>query len=62
MAAMIRRLALASLVLSLALGGCASARPAPSGPASDTPRVRCLSDPGEAGTRPLFFFLCVQSP
>jgi hypothetical protein len=63
MTAMVRRLALASLMLPLILAGCAtSTSPPDRARRPDAPRVRCLSDPGEQGTRPLFFFFCVQSP
>jgi hypothetical protein len=34
-------------------------------PRSSAPRVRCLTDPqrdAREGTRPLFFFFCVESP
>jgi len=52
--------ALLALVL-VALAGCA----APSAPpprASQPPRARCLADPNETGTRPLFFLFCIESP
>jgi hypothetical protein len=52
--------ALVVLVL-LTITGCAAASsPPPRG--SQPPRTRCLSDPNETGTRPLFFFFCIESP
>jgi uncharacterized protein YceK len=61
----------ALVLLFAVLSGCASASSssssnsgsAPRGSAS--PRVRCLSDPARddaSGTRPLLYFLCVESP
>jgi len=45
----------------LTITGCAAASsPPPRG--SQPPRTRCLSDPNETGTRPLFFFFCIESP
>ncbi|HEY7518539.1 MAG TPA: hypothetical protein VIE36_09635 [Methylomirabilota bacterium] len=58
---MIRRsLALALAVLALA--GCASGQPSASASSSNPPRARCLVDPNEGGTRPLIYFLCIESP
>ena len=60
-----------ALVLLLALlSGYASASSSSSNSGSaprgsTSPRVRCLSDPARddaSGTRPLFYFLCVESP
>jgi len=61
-----------ALVLSLllvALAACATPSSSrSSGSASrsaGSPRVRCLSDPARddaSGTRPLFYFMCVESP
>ena len=50
----------------LLLVGCASATPSREPERQSTsPRVRCLANPqrdaGE-GTRPLFFFFCMESP
>jgi hypothetical protein len=57
-----RALVLAALALSLA--GCAA--PAGSGAVEPRSRAVCLDEPrrGEPAdsTRPLFFFLCVQTP
>jgi hypothetical protein len=50
----------------LLLVGCASGTPSRGAERpSDSPRVRCLSDPKRdtsEGTRPLFFFFCIESP
>jgi len=65
------RRGVALVLLFAVLSGCASAPSssssnsgsAPRG--STSPRVRCLSDPARddaSGTRPLFYFLCVESP
>ncbi|MGH2608123.1 MAG: hypothetical protein ACRDHF_03450 [Tepidiformaceae bacterium] len=43
----------------LALAACATANPSP--PPSSGQRVRCISDPREKDTRPLFFFFCIES-
>lgn len=57
-----RALALAGLALALA----ACAAPAGSNTVEPRPRAVCLDEPrrGETSdsTRPLFFFLCVQTP
>jgi len=58
---MIRRL-LAVVFLVLTLSGCALGGQSPSPTASSSPRTRCLVDPNEAGTRPLVFLFCVESP
>jgi hypothetical protein len=53
-------LLLTVLIVTL-IAGCANvSSPPPRG--SQAPRVRCLSDPNETGTRPLLFFFCVESP
>jgi hypothetical protein len=60
----------ALVLLFAALSGCASASSSSSNSGSaprgsTSPRVRCLSDPARddaSGTRPLFYFLCVESP
>jgi hypothetical protein len=50
-------------LLALLLGcSSSSARQQPNPRAGTTPRVRCVSDPHESQTRPLFFLLCVESP
>lgn len=58
--------AAAALVLlaALAAGGCATGASNPAPRASEPPRVRCLGDSGTdpRTPRPLFFFLCVESP
>jgi hypothetical protein len=60
MAVMIRSVALALALLGLlALGGCATSNPNP--PPASGQRVRCVSDPREKDTRPLFFFFCIES-
>jgi hypothetical protein len=51
---------LAVFVLA-AVAGCANAYQAPPRQ-SQPPRARCLTDPNEGGTRPLFFLFCVESP
>jgi hypothetical protein len=53
-----RALVLAVLV---AVTGCAATTPPPPR-GSQPPRARCLSDPNETGSRPLFFLFCVESP
>jgi hypothetical protein len=54
------------LLVAALLVGCASTAPGPEPERrSSSPRVRCLSEPQRdagAGTRPLFFFFCVESP
>jgi hypothetical protein len=56
-----RRLLL--VVLLAAVAGCATGSAPPPARQSTAPRTRCLSDPNETGgLRPLFFFLCVESP
>jgi hypothetical protein len=54
------RLLLAFVLLTL-IAGCAGVS-SPPPRSSQAPRVRCLSDPNETGTRPLLFFFCVESP
>ena len=54
------RLLVAGLVLALLAGCTSTSSPPPRG--SQPPRVRCLADPNETGTRPLLFFFCVESP
>jgi hypothetical protein len=50
-------------LLALLLGCSSSSAPQQAHPrAGTTPRVRCVSDPNESQTRPLFFLFCVQSP
>jgi hypothetical protein len=59
---MIRRL-LALVLVVLAMSGCASGDYSSAPPtASAPPRTRCLVNPNEAGTRPLVFLFCVESP
>jgi hypothetical protein len=60
---MITRLLVLLLVL-LAMHGCAGPQSSASssGRAASSPRVRCLSDPHETGTRPLIFLMCIESP
>jgi hypothetical protein len=48
------------VLIVLTLAGCATSTAPAQGEAS--PRVRCLSDPRETGTRPLIFFFCIESP
>ena len=51
------------LVLLAALaGGCASPAPSASPRGSSSPRVRCLSNPNEGDTRPMFFLFCAETP
>lgn len=54
-----RRLLLALALVAIA--GCATA-PEPPARQSQSPRTRCLSDPAETGTRPLFFLFCIETP
>jgi len=59
-----RRMIPRALVLVLAAilaAGCATTNP-PRPPVPESPRVRCLADPTETSTRPLFFLFCMQSP
>ena len=46
----------------LALTACTTGYASPPARGSQAPRTRCLSDPNETGTRPLFFLFCVESP
>jgi hypothetical protein len=46
------------VLIVLTLAGCAAS----TAPGQASPRVRCLSDPRETGTRPLIFFFCIESP
>jgi hypothetical protein len=46
----------------LALTACSTGYASPPARGSQPPRTRCLSDPNETGTRPLFFLFCVESP
>ncbi|HEV8641861.1 MAG TPA: hypothetical protein VGV13_12240 [Methylomirabilota bacterium] len=52
-------LALCLLAL-LVLAACAT--PTRPSPPESSPRVRCLTDPRESGTRPLIFLFCIESP
>jgi hypothetical protein len=54
-----RSLLLTLLVVTLC--GCAAPQ-RESSRDSTSPRVRCLADPHETGTRPLVFLLCIESP
>ena len=58
----LRLLVLALVVVTLC--SCAGTRgePTSSGRAASSPRVRCLSDPNETGTRPLVFLMFIESP
>jgi hypothetical protein len=58
---MIRLRILLVLVVVTALAGCATGASTPPRD-SRAPRARCLSDPNEGGTRPLFFLFCIESP
>ena len=58
---MIPRACLLVLAIIVAAGCSTMNPPAPAAP-SESPRVRCLADPTETGTRPLFFLFCMQSP
>jgi hypothetical protein len=61
---MITRLLVLVLLVAATCGCAATERHASStsGEAASSPRVRCLSNPHETGTRPLIFLLCVESP
>jgi hypothetical protein len=55
--------ALLVLALLAVLAACASSPPPQPNPrAGSSPRVRCVSDPRETDTRPLFFLFCMESP
>jgi len=66
------RRGLALVLLLVTLSGCASSSSSGSSSSSSnaprgssSPRVRCLSDPARddaSGSRPLLYFLCVESP
>jgi hypothetical protein len=60
----IRLLRFLVLVLLAALAGCSvpSSSASPPSRSSQSPRVRCLSDPNEGATRPLFFLFCAETP
>jgi hypothetical protein len=50
-------------LLALLLGCSSSSPPQQKHPRAGTsPRVRCVADPHETQTRPLFFLFCVESP
>jgi PBP1b-binding outer membrane lipoprotein LpoB len=49
------------LTLAVLLTGCVSGG-APPPRDSQPPRVRCLTDPHETGSRPLFFLFCIETP
>jgi hypothetical protein len=54
---------LVTLLVLVALAGCATAPSSPPPRGSQPPRVRCLTDPNErGGMRPLIFLFCVESP
>ena len=62
-----RRFSWTALLLAvLVVAGCSTAvEPSREPRSGSSPRVRCLSDPARdtvAGTRPLFFLFCVESP
>ena len=50
------------VLIVLTLAGCAASTAPAQGQGQASPRVRCVSDPRETGTRPLIFFFCIQSP
>jgi hypothetical protein len=54
--------ALLALTLIAVLAGCASPPSQKYPRTGSSPRVRCLSDPHETDTRPLFFLFCTESP
>jgi len=59
----VTRALLALVLLAVLLAGCASTPPPQQFPRSGTsPRARCMSNPNERDTRPLFFLFCVESP
>lgn len=61
-----RRAATSLLFLAVLVAGCAATTPpADASRSTSPPRVRCLSDQARdtaQGTRPLFFFFCIESP
>jgi len=60
MARVMRARLLVLLVLA-AVAGCASySSPPPR--QSSAPRTRCLANPNETDTRPLFFLFCIETP
>jgi hypothetical protein len=54
-------LLLALACLMVVVAGCAPTA-APPARATSAPRTRCLSDPYERDTRPLFFLFCIEAP
>jgi len=54
--------ALLALTLLAVLAGCASPPSQKYPRTGSAPRVRCVSDPHEGDTRPLFFLFCAESP
>lgn len=55
-------LLLGLVTITLFTCACATAPRGASAPTSGSPRARCLVDPNEGGTRPLFYLLCIESP
>ena len=50
------------LVLLAALAGCSVPSSSPPSRGSQSPRVRCLNNPNEGDTRPMFFLFCAETP
>ena len=55
---------LALALVTLAITGCSTTQydAASSASRSGSQRARCLVDPSEGSTRPLFYLLCIESP
>jgi hypothetical protein len=50
------------VLLAAVVTGCASPAPSASPRSSTSPRVRCLNNPNEGDTRPMFFLFCAETP
>jgi hypothetical protein len=59
---MIRLRRILVLVLLAALAGCSVPSSPPPSRGGQSPRVRCLNNPNEGDTRPLFFLFCAETP
>jgi hypothetical protein len=53
---------LALALLAVLVTACASPAPSASPRGSTSPRVRCLNNPNEGDTRPMFFLFCAETP
>jgi hypothetical protein len=57
-----RLLVVALVAITLVAAGCSTAPRGTPTSTSASPRARCLVDPNEGSTRPLFYLLCIESP